>query len=299
MKLRHTTSALTKSILALTASVSLNAFAGTQVAAEKNPVEKDETFYAVAGLPISGSVEVGYDSRYYFRGLWFADQTTWAGVNFSMPLKAISEKLTVNFGALYTSTVDTKVNAGFPNENLDYSELDLIGSLSYDLGFAKASLVYTSYQFFDTFSGRTNPSGNFGAGETSILHTNELGFTVSAPLGPVNLSAGYYYDFNIGGSYAELGLDYPVKVQPWLTLIPAVKSGYGFDYYSFGTQNAIIDGTKDGFTHILMSLSAPVNLTKTATFTPYVAWNISGPARQANNTQNSEVFGGAKLGISF
>lgn len=300
MKAKHpTTRLITKALLALTACAGLNAFAGP-AEKPKTPVETDGSLFGTHSIPITGTVEAGWDSRYYFRGLWFADQTTWGGISLSAPLTMISENLTVGFGALYTSTVETLVAPAGPGNILDYSELDLTASLNYDFKFVKLGVVYTSYQFFDTFSGSTS-AGSFGAGEYAVKHVNEIGVVASRSFGPVNVFTSWYYDFNIGGSYFEAGADYPVKVLPYLTLVPAVKAGYGMDYYSNGApeNGGLAGGVTSGFTHLLVSLAAPVNLTKTATLTPYVAWNISGRARQSNNFTDNEVFGGVKIGVSF
>jgi len=300
--MKNLTSAITKAVLALSACAALNANAGTAVAAKTVAEDKDESLFALAGIDMTGSMEVGWDSRYYFRGLWFADHTAWGGFSASVPLKGISEKLTFNFGALYTSNVDTKVNSGLLDEKLEYSELDLISSLTYDFDILKATVVYTSYQFFDGFSGTTEATGSFGAGEFNIAHTNELGLVLTSALGPVNVSTGYYYDFNIGGSYFEVGADCPFKVASFLTLVPAVKAGYGLDYYSNISARAnggLPGGVTSGITHAIASLAAPVNLTKSVTLTPYVAYNFSGRARESINTTDNEVFGGVKLGVSF
>jgi hypothetical protein len=110
----------------------------------------------------------------------------------------------------------------------------------------------------------------------------------------VNLYGGFYYDFTIGASYAEIGADAPIAINSWLSLVPAVKMGYGFtNYYTvLGTQQS-------GLTHVIPSLSAPIKLTKSATLTPYVAYNISLDTRHTNNAQDSEFFGGVKLGVTF
>jgi hypothetical protein len=288
MKLKSMTSVITKSALVLAACASLNAFAGTSAPAKgvTPPIEEGALFDT-----LGATLEVGYDTRYYFRGLWFADNTTWAGASLSVPL---TEKLSLGFGALYTSTVDTLVNTAAGEETLDYSELDLSASLTYDAGFAKLGLVYTHYEFFDTFSGTTNPSGAFGAGELGVGGVEEVGATIATSVGPVNLYGGFYYDFTIGASYAEIGADAPIAINSWLSLVPAVKAGYGFtNYYT------IPGGRQSGLTHVIPSLSAPIKLTKTATLTPYVAYNISLDTRHLNNTQDSEFFGGVKLGVSF
>ncbi len=292
MKLKSMTSVLTKSALVLASCASLSALAGTPSA--KAPVaplpEEDGALFDTLGAELA----IGYDTRYYFRGLWFADNTTWAGLNLSIPL---SEKLTLGLASLYTSTVETTIDNGppFGQGDFDYSELDLGASLSYDAGYATYGLVYTHYEFFDGFSG-TNAGIPNGAGEGNITGADELGLTIATSVGPVNLSGGYFYDFRIGGSYFEAGADLPIEITPWLSLVPAVKVGYGIDYYTSGVNAA---STPSGFTHVLPTLAAPIKLTKSATLTPYIAYNISLNARHTLNTQDSEIFGGVKLGVTF
>jgi hypothetical protein len=281
------TTLLHTSALALLASLAMNAQAGTAPKAPAPaPVEPSGALFDTIGA----TLDVGYDTRYYFRGLWFADNTTWTGVNLSVPL---SEKLSLGFGALYTTTVDTLVTAEGEDTSLDYSELDLAASLNYDAGFAKFGLVYTHYEFFDTFSGSTR-FGPAGGGELNVTGVEEVGLTMTAALGPVNFTSGFYHDFTIGAAYAEVGADLPIEINSWLSLVPAVKMGYGFSsYYTLpGTQNT-------GLTHLLPTLSAPIKLTDSATLVPYVAYNISLDTRHSNNTTDTEIFGGVKLSVAF
>lgn len=103
-------------------------------------------------------------------------------MNLSIPL---TSNLTLGLGALYTSTVDTRVNNLGLNDTLDYSELDLTASLTYDAKFAKFQLVYTSYQFFDGFSGTT--FGPAGSARFELANITFCTLTNSA-LSPVRLS---------------------------------------------------------------------------------------------------------------
>lgn len=282
------TSVISKSALVLAACASLNAFAGTAPAPSKGVQPVVEEPSGALFDTVGATLETGYDTRYYFRGLWFADDTLWTGLSLSIPL---TEQLSFGAGALYTRTVDSF--------DYDYSELDLFASLTYDAGFGKFGLVYTHYEFFDGFSGR-NAGGAVGAGEYNIGSTEEVGVTFSTALGGLNLYTGVYYDFNIGGTYVEVGADYPIEITSWLSLVPAVKTGYGFDYYSLNPSGPLSStGAQSGFTHVIPSLSAPIKLTKFATLTPYVAYNISLDARHANNLEDNELFGGVKLSVSF
>jgi len=299
MKLKSSSNPILKSAIALTACAGLNALAG--------PAPVSKTVVPEVKPLFTGAIEAGWDSRYYFRGLWFADNITWAGVNLSVPL---ADKLTLGVGALFTSTVDTRVNNTFLDENLDYSELDLSVSLAYEFQFAKVAVVFTNYQFFDGFSGTTSsgfgPATAFGQGEFNNRSVPELGMVVSKAIGPVNVYGAYYYDFNIGGSYIEAGVDYTFKANNWLSIVPSVKGGYGMDYYSHGAPGALANGVlpngpgvTSGFTHLLLSCSAPITITKNAVLSPYVAYNISGRSRQANNLTANECFGGVKLSVTF
>lgn len=282
MKLKSMTSSLTKSALVLASCASLSAFAGTPSA--KAPVaplpEEDGALFDTLGAELAA----GYDTHYYFRGLWFSDNTTWAGINLSVPL---SEQVSLGFASLYTST------AG--QGEFDYSELDLGTSLSYDAGYATYGLAFTHYEFSDGFSGTKAGEPN-GEGEGNITSAQEIGLTVATSVGPVNLYGGYFYDLRISGSYFEVGADLPVEVTPWLSLVPSVKVGYGIDYYTSGVNEA---STPSGFTHVLPTLAAPIKLTKSATLTPYIAYNLSLGARHTLNSRDSEIFGGVKLGVTF
>jgi hypothetical protein len=303
------TSFIIAAALVLAVSISVTAHAGAETGGKTSPVPPLMEESAALLNSVGATVEAGYDTRYYFRGLWFADNTAWTGLSLNVPL---TEKLTWNFGALYLSTVDTEVDiavlgVGLIPSQLAFSELDLSTALTYDAGFVKVGLVYTHYEFFNSYSGTLyNAFGSFtSAGELNVSAADEIGVTVAVPIGPVNVYAGYFHDLRIGGSYLEAGADYPIEVTSWLSLVPAVKAGYGFDYYT-GNDNTVLPGLplmpgnpRSGFTHLGLSLSAPIRLTRTATVTPYIAYNVSGRARRVFNIQDNEMYAGIKIGVVF
>lgn len=305
------TSIIAKSVAVLAACAALNASAGTAPA--KGPVPPPEPEPAALFDSIGATLDVGYDTRYYFRGLWFADNIVWSALNIAVPLVGGGQEdagsLTWNIGAAYISTAQTPFNN--TKSGFDYSEVDFITSLVYDAGFAKFGLQYQYYWYPDSYSGSFNGVPNGGTdSEFGIRGAGEVGFTVAVPIGAANIYLGYYHDFKIGGQYLQAGADYTIAVNDWLSIVPAVYTGYGFDYYSgtnanLGSQitNNVgqpLNGPSSGFTHILASLSAPIKLTKIATLTPYVAWNHSLDQRtNLNFTSHNEVFGGVKLSLSF
>jgi hypothetical protein len=299
--MKSMTSVITKSALVLAACASMNAFAGTapsgKAPAPVAPVEESGALFDSLGA----TLEVGYDTRYYWRGLYRADNTLWSGLSLSIPL---TEQLSLGFGAVYTHATENEQIGGL---DFEYTELDLSSSLTYDAGFAKIGLVYTYYNYFDTFTGSFGGVGLLQGTEGGITGANEVGLTLATSVGPVNLTAGYWYNFTIGGSYAQVGAELPIEVTSWLSIVPAVQLGYGFDYFTapqFGARAG-------GLTHVIPSISAPIKLTKSATLTPYVAYNISLDSRHNAagvassiglvnaNAQDSEFFGGVKLSVTF
>ncbi|MBK8035940.1 MAG: hypothetical protein IPK22_02215 [Verrucomicrobiaceae bacterium] len=316
MKLNRLNSIMAKSVATLAACTALNATAGT-APAPKNPAPIEPAPTALFDS-IGATLDAAYDSRYYFRGLWFADNIVTTALNVSIPL---TDKLTWGVGAAYISTVETPINnpTNLNRNSFDYSEIDVLTSLSYNAGWAKFGVQYQYYFYPDTYSGSNglNAAGgngiNGGDPEFGILGNSELGFTVAIPVGNLNLGLGYFYDFTVGGSYFQASADYTIAVTDWLSIVPAIQTGYGIDYYT-GHNTAVLANLNgqaangfgggnfptSGFTHLLVSVAAPVKLTKSATFTPYVAWNHGFDLRSSlNATTHNEVFWGAKLSLAF
>jgi hypothetical protein len=307
--MKHTTTSVSSlSLLALATAATLTSNAIAGAPAKPAAPAKDAGSLLSGSIleKVTGSVDVGYDSGYYFRGLWFSNNNVWEGLTLNLP---VTDQLTFTLGSVYTSSANTNIvdTNATPNgpSMLKYSELDLIAGLSYDAGFAKFGLVYTYYNFYDTFSGTGVLSGqSFGNSDrdSKVTTSSDLGFTISKSLGPVNLNAGYWYDFRIGGQYIESSADCPIEVNSHFSVVPSVSVGYGFDYYSFA---AAPGGVRDGFTAVRPALSFPVKVTETATFTPYAAMNFSGSARYNRDTAANTVEGrndfyfGGKMSVSF
>lgn len=282
--MKSMTSVITKSALVLAAFAGMNAFAGTPAKAPA-PAPAPASSGALFDT-LGASASVGYDTRYYWRGLSRADNTVSSGLNLDLPL---SEQLSLGVGANYIHSVENNTATGEAGSDNEYSELNLTTGLTYDLGGAKIGVNYTNYQYFDGFS-----AGAVSGGDFDVSSANEVGTTLSTSLGGLNLSAGWYYNFTVGGSYAQIGADFPIEVTSFLSLVPAVQMGYGWDYFADPTV-----GRTGGLTHILPSISAPIKLTDSATLTPYVAYNISLDSRHAFNGEDADIFGGVRLSVSF
>ncbi|MBE7496824.1 MAG: hypothetical protein HS117_17925 [Verrucomicrobiaceae bacterium] len=316
MKLKNMNSIMAKSVAVLAACAALNANAGTAPAPAPAPEEPSSLFDSV-GAELSAA----YDSRYYFRGLWFADNIVSTFLNLSVPLMGGGQEdggsLTWGIGAGYISTADTPFipTANNPVDgDFDYSEIDIYTSLTYDVGWAKFGMQYQYYFYPDTYGGSNSGLANGGTDpEFGIKGNSELGFTVGIPIGALNLGFGYFHDFTVGGHYFQASADYTIAVTDWMSIVPAIQTGYGIDYYT-GNNTAVLTNLNgqaasnfgggtfptSGFTHLLVSVSAPIKVTKSATFVPYIAWNHSLDLRSSLNlTTHNEVYWGAKVAISF
>ncbi|MEY5006261.1 MAG: hypothetical protein RI969_1349 [Verrucomicrobiota bacterium] len=224
-----------------------------------------QTAAAAAPAPVALDLTAGYDSEYYYRGLWFSNQNAWYNLGAS---KKLSDTTTLNALAYYTSSNDRRSS---------YQELDLGASLAYDAGFATLTAGYTYFFFFDGYAGN-------GFGQT---FSHELFVSASKAVGPVNVTATYAYDLYIDASYGEIAVDKTFEISDSTSLVLKAAAGYSFGgYYTAFDGNGYNIGGESVWTHIGLNASLPIALSKTATLTPYVAYNISGAGRTETNTAN-------------
>jgi len=272
---------------ALLAALTMSVQAGPVI--DKNPIaEKDYLFET-----LNAELASGYDSEYYFRGLWFSSDNVWTAVSTNIGL---TETVSLDLFSYYTDSTTTNGPLGAGNP-LNYNELDLGAALNYDAGFANFALGYTYYRFFNGFFGNRAPwpGTNYVQG-----YAHEVGLTGSKSVGPVNVTLGYFYDMTIAASYLQGSVDTEIPVTPWMSIVPSATIGYGLGgYYTFNTlgENA------DAWNHVLFNLAFPISLTPSATLTPYAAANLSMRGREASNrgsgVSTNDFFGGAALSVTF
>lgn len=317
MKPHSMTSFITKSVYVLAACAALNAAADTPAAtgpaaAAKNPKNPTPPVAEESGAlfdSIGATFDAGFDSRYYFRGLWFADNIMWSALNISVP---ITDKLTWGVGGAYINTAGTPFGNPKTAGGFQYSEVDAITNLNFDAGWAKFGMQYQYYFYPDNYGGSYNGAptasgGGFNDPEFALKGAGELGWTMVVPIKAFNLYAGYYYDFRIGGSYLQLGADYTFAVTDWLSIVPSFNTGYGIDYYT-GVGSPVLTKINSpgqpitathGFTHFLYTVAVPIKVTKSVTLTTYVALNQSGELRKNLNGTSNEIYWGTKLSFAF
>ena len=318
MKPKSMKTFIAKSVTVLAACAALNASADTPAAkgpAAKNPVppvaEPGALFES-----IGATFDAGFDSRYYFRGLWFADNIMWSAFNLAIPIIGGSGEdgagaLTWGIGGAYINSTGTPFGNPKTAGGYQYSEVDAITSLTYNAGWAKFGMQYQYYFYPDNYGGQYNgaPTASNGLGyndpEYALKGAGELGWTMTVPIKAFNIYAGYYYDFRVNGQYFALGADYTFVITDWLSIVPSFNTGYGIDYYT-GVGSAVLTThtgqpitSRTGFTHWLYTIAVPIKLTKSVTLTSYVALNESGTLRKNVNATQNEIYWGTKLSFSF
>jgi hypothetical protein len=267
--MKTTKTVVTKSVLALAAVASLNAFAGPKPAPAAACASCDNSAF-------SGSLSADYAGSLIFRGVDLGDNVLSTNLNVSVPL---AEGFSLSLGTSAARGLSANSGRNGGSGNFQWNTYSV--GVNYDAGFVKLGLVYNQYDNVQN----QNPSG---AGDSF----NEIGLTASASAGALDFGAALYRDLYIEAWYAQASVGTSVEVTSSVKLVPSVVAGYGFsDYYSG------IAGD-DGLTHVAANLAAPIKVTKNATLTPYATWNITGDQR-SYNAHNSQLIGGLKFSVGF
>lgn len=207
---------------------------------------------------IDTAVAVGYDTTYMFRGANLGQDAPWTQVVFMAPVG----QYTVSAGAWY---VDPRHPAGGrPGSAND--ELDLHLSASRNLSFVNIWAGYTSYLY---------PARGSGS-------TNEVGIGWDSAINFVDVSFGYYHDFDLDTNYYEYFLGKNVDLNEETVLNAGVTWG----------------NVSDRNLHAVLSVGLDYELSKWAEITTYVAYNFVDAERAATGFEG-RFFGGISLNMSF
>lgn len=224
-----------------------------------------------ASSMITGSVTLGYDTDYVYRGLEIlsadgteADNLVWGALDVNA---ALSDKLSLNFNTWYASSASS-----------NYDELELYTRLTYDLG---PIAVGPSFRWY-----------NYPHYPGSIDNQYEIGLEFFAsPVENLNVSAGAFYEFEAEQWYFQLDANYGIKVTENFSLVPGATISY------IDVDNADFALDLSGFHHASVYLKAPLKLASNVVLTPYIAGNF--PLEDLGDFQSEIVYGGANISVSF
>ncbi len=263
-----------KSLFALVLGTALSgaAFAGTESApSAKSPKGPVAPPVVEESSLFSGSVTLGYDTNYVYRGFEVlsadgeaADHLVWGALDVNA---ALSDKLSLNFNTWYASS-------GAAN----YDELDVYTRLTYNLGPVAIGPSFKWYHY-PHYPG-------------AIDNRFEAGLELFAtPVEGLAVSVGAFYEFEAEQWYFQADANYTIKVCDAFSLVP----GATISFIDVESQDFALD--LSGFHHATIYLKAPITLAKNVTLTPYIAGNF--PIGDLDDFQDPIVYGGASLSVSF
>ncbi len=264
MKLKSINSKLVATLagLAFTAAL-VPAQAGTVMASEKTykqPVPEEE----VAEPWWSAELSTGYDSEYMFRGVDILNDhgLHWTQLTFS------AQGFTI--GAWYANGIES---------DDDFSELDLFGSYTYELGPVAFEVGGIYYRFPEQ--------------EGPLTDTYEAYVGASySPIEWVTASLYYYYDFDLfQAHYLQAKLETSIPVTEAISIDPWVAAAFG-DYNNTGSAFV--------YDHVEGGVAVNVALNKYVSLSGYGAYARAGDGtRDIGATKDDEFWGGASIAFSF
>lgn len=252
---------------------------------------------------IGGSVSVGYDTDYVWRGVRFARDSVWADVNYTFENLPFSP----NIGVWHLSSLGSGGvgSDAYGDETNVYAGISGPSILGFD-----TSLGYTGV-FFPTTRGPGGPGGD-SSSRITIGASRDLfwgigfGYAGNYDFGATNAGApalsSWFHEFSLSKSFAItdcIALDLGAEV--------AYNDGYWSGYGLATPGPGFAGGLGSGWNHYKVSAALPITLNCRTTLTPYVAYNgtpdawiadgLNGGVGLAN--ENDVFFGGVSLGVNF
>jgi hypothetical protein len=268
---------ITKSLALAAACTSLSAFAGT-------PAPAPAAGPAPAPVDLwTGSVTLGWDTDYIFRGLHVTDDLVTAALDLNFTL---SDNATLNLNAWYANGSGTADN---------YDELNLYAKVLFKIN--------DSFSIGPSFRWYTYP--DFGGGDQY-----EPGLELAwIPCANTTVNFGVFYETETDALYAELGAAYTHKVNDTFSFVFGGLISY-LDRDDFSPGDPVVippipasGFDTSGFNHAALYIKAPITLKSNLTLTPYIAWNIPMDTIEdldgLNPGQDDDFYGGIALTAGF
>jgi len=250
---------------------------------EKVIVEEEPTQWWNAEL------STGWDSLYMFRGVNIIPGFE----NYGSSIYWTDLSVTFNLTENDFLTIGTWVAFGITET--DYKEFDGYAAYTHTFGDFSVSLGYTYYHILSVTNG---------------LYSNELsaGAAYAIALGPVTITPGLIYYFNVGpgleqrgfaeqsSSYLEARVDAEIPIyKDVVALTPWTAFGTNFRY-NFTAKNDP-PSPFNGGNNWEVGLALPITLSKVVSVAPYGAWSYQW--NDLIGTKRSTFWGGGAVTFSF
>lgn len=260
---------ITKSLVLLAACSAMTATAGVTPAPAPAP--------APAPTGWTGSVTLGYDTDYIYRGVQVLGDGGYAKdlVTGILDLNyQINDRLAWNINLWYGTSAAPET---------DYDELDIYTRLLYKVNDQFSfgpSIKYYYYPFLDA---------------SPLDEQLEFGIEgVWTPCAGTTVNLGAFYETESEAYYLEAGISHVFKINDTISLVPgAVISYLDRDATVFGPDVS-------DFNHAAIYLKAPITMKSNVTLTPYIAYNFALDAIDTiNPAQSDDFYGGISLAVGF
>ena len=266
MTIRH----ITKSFALLAACSALTAQAGVTPPPAVGPAPAPTSLW-------SGSVTLGYDTDYIYRGVQVYSGNEFATDLFSATLDLnyqINDRLTWNFNAWYGNSFSSDSN---------YDELDLYTRLLYKVNDQFSFGPSFKYYYYPVFKG-TSYDKQFEPGLEAVW----------VPCANTTVNVGVFYETESDALYVELGASHVIKINDTISLVPGAVISYT------DRDNSVFAPSSSDFNHAAIYLKAPITLKSNVTVTPYAAVNFPlGAVDDLAPWQEEELYGGISLSVGF
>ena len=210
------------------------------------------------------TLSAGYDTDYIFRGYDLGHDYTWTALDLSIPL---GDSLEASLGVWYTDAFNDSPG----------NEIDLYASLAQDFGAFGVEIGYIHYAYPDAGNGPESNEAYISAGTT---------------VGPLDVSLAYYHDFDLEVSYVEAAATTSIPLSSAVSLDPSI----GISYADIDDAPAGVEDS--GFNHFFARLDLSIQLTDSATLTPYVATSSALDVAE-DFGEDDYLWGGVSLSVDF
>ena len=214
---------------------------------------------SVGDAPFSGSVRLSYDSAFFCRGMDMGDNVLSGWLDLNVRL---TDDLVWATTARYLDVEET-----------DFRESHLYTGLFYRVGQVSFG---PSFRWYHNFEG--------GMMEDAY----DIGLQTLVNAGPLDITAGYFYETESEGHFWEVGVSSTIKVHDRVSLVPAAEIGYTDGWMMPPLQ---------GWNHVALRLSAVVSLAENVTLTPWIGANL--PLEALDDGQDDKLVGGVSLALRF
>lgn len=262
---------------------------------------------------LPGSISVGYDTAYVWKGIRFADDSMWGDVNYTFEIPCVG--LPVNVGVWHLTSLGSAAGRDqYGDETNLYASIDLPSLCGFD-----HSVGYTWYTYPTanrTNNGFTTVSpDSFSAISYSISREIYCGVTLSY-MAEYFTGQGQGVTGALGRDTSDwfhtLGLAKSFGITDCLALDLSGEVAYTDDMYAGSgyrlgaAGNGLNNGS--GWAYYKLTAALPIAVGRCATLTPYVSYNgtpdgwraddlSGGMAPHAN--RNDVFYGGVSLSVGF